>query len=130
MGIFVVWIVCVVACAILAGNKGRSVGGWFILGLLLGPIALVLAAVVSNKTSDRQAADTAVARSAEEANLRTCPFAAASWSAMRTRSGSEAAFRRKLEPFAVDIRASRSDDNAAGQKYRHRMAAADQSATW
>lgn len=76
MVIFIIWIVCVIATAILASNKGRNVGGWLLLGVLLGPIALLLAAVVSNKNDERQAAEAAATRVAEEASLRKCPFCA------------------------------------------------------
>ena len=76
MAIFIVWIVCVIATAILAANKGRGVGAWLLLAILLGPLALLLAAVVSNKDIERQAAEAAAARTAEQARLRTCPFCA------------------------------------------------------
>jgi cobalamin synthase len=71
IGLLVVCLVCAIACAILAHNKGRSGGGWFLLGLLIGPIALVLAAVVSNlKVEQRERA--------EAEATRKCPFCAES----------------------------------------------------
>lgn len=38
-----------IICAIVASNKGRSGIGWFFLGLLLGIIALIIIACLSNK---------------------------------------------------------------------------------
>lgn len=46
MGLLVLWILCGVICAVIASNKGRSGGGWFLLGCLLGPLGIVLALVV------------------------------------------------------------------------------------
>jgi hypothetical protein len=44
--------VCAFACGILAENKGRQWGGGFPLGLLLRPIALMLAAIGSADQHD------------------------------------------------------------------------------
>jgi hypothetical protein len=50
MEILVIWIVVAIVGAIIAGNKGRSSGGWFFLCLLLTPLAiLVLLALPSLK---------------------------------------------------------------------------------
>jgi hypothetical protein len=76
MGILILWVVCAIATAILASNKGRNAGGWLLLGILLGPLALLLAAVVSNKNVERQVTTLAAARAAEEGSLRKCPFCA------------------------------------------------------
>jgi hypothetical protein len=72
----IICIVCAIACGILASNKGRDGVGWFLLGLVLGPIALILAAVVSNaKVEERERAVTQV-HAAELAETRKCPFCA------------------------------------------------------
>ena len=64
------------ACAILASNKGRSAGGWRLLGLVLGPIALLLGAAVANlKVAERERA-ASLAQTAEMAETRKCPFCA------------------------------------------------------
>src|ERR1700728_4699778 len=69
MAIFIVWIVCVIACGILASNKGRNVGGWVLLGILLGPLGVLLAACVSNQNVEPAAAPPVT-------NLRKCPYCA------------------------------------------------------
>lgn len=53
MAIVFIWPCCVIATGILASNKGRAVGDWVLLAILLGPIALLFAAVVSNKKVER-----------------------------------------------------------------------------
>jgi ribosomal protein L40E len=45
------WFLCGIVSAIVASNKGRSGCGWFLLGILLGPIGVVLALVVSKDTA-------------------------------------------------------------------------------
>jgi len=69
LSFLVIWIVCIVACAILADNKGRSVGGWVVLAIVLGPITLLLAAVVPNLKQEQLT-------SADETGSRPCPFCA------------------------------------------------------
>src|SRR5437660_2484207 len=76
MAIFAVWVVCVIATAILAANKGRSVGGWLVLGLLLGPIALLLAAVVANRKLEQREQKADEAAVAAMADSRPCPYCA------------------------------------------------------
>ena len=41
------WIMCGIVAAVVANRTGRNVGGWFLIGLLLGPIGIVLALVIS-----------------------------------------------------------------------------------
>ncbi len=43
MGILLVWAFCAFIAAAIAGNKGRSRPGWFLLGLLFGPFSWVVA---------------------------------------------------------------------------------------
>ncbi|EMK6555951.1 hypothetical protein V9K27_003729, partial [Vibrio cholerae] len=49
-GIGIFWVLCGIISAVSASNKGRSGFGWFIIGLLLGPIGVVLSLVVSKQT--------------------------------------------------------------------------------
>lgn len=41
-------IIISIACAKLADDKGRSAGGWFVLGLFFGVIALLILVFISN----------------------------------------------------------------------------------
>lgn len=41
-----IWLTCAVLCAIVAGSKNRSTGGWFMIGLLTGVLGLIAAAGV------------------------------------------------------------------------------------
>lgn len=50
--LIVVWPVCAILAAIIAWSKGRSGCGFFVLSILFGPLALLIAIVVSR---DRQA---------------------------------------------------------------------------
>jgi hypothetical protein len=38
----VAWIICGIAASYVAGQKGKSTGLWFFLGILLGPIGLLM----------------------------------------------------------------------------------------
>jgi hypothetical protein len=49
MELIVIWFWFGIISAIIAYNKGRSIYPWFALGVLLGPIGLILAMVVSKK---------------------------------------------------------------------------------
>ncbi|EHD7118369.1 TPA: hypothetical protein ACGF55_003581 [Vibrio cholerae] len=49
-GIGIFWVLCGIISAVSASNKGRSGFGWFIIGLLLRPIGVVLSLVVSKQT--------------------------------------------------------------------------------
>jgi hypothetical protein len=44
--VLVVWAACGITCGYIAGEKGRSVGGWLALGLFAGVFALVAIAAV------------------------------------------------------------------------------------
>lgn len=43
MAFLIVWICCGIASAMVASSKGRDAGGWFFLGLILGPFGLIFA---------------------------------------------------------------------------------------
>ncbi len=70
MEIFIVWIVCGVISAVIASNKGRSGCGWFIVGVLLGPLALILALVVGR---DEPQVERQVL---ESGSMKKCPYCA------------------------------------------------------
>lgn len=70
MIIFLAWVACGILAAVVAANKGRSGFGWFLLGFLLGPFALILALVISkNQAAVEQQA-------VESGEMRKCPFCA------------------------------------------------------
>jgi hypothetical protein len=70
VGIVVFWIGCAIATAIVAGNKGRSAAGWLLLGALLGPVALLIALVVSANKPAMEA------EAIGSGSVRKCPFCA------------------------------------------------------
>lgn len=45
-GVLLIWIICGVITAFMGSVKGRSGCGWFFAGFLLGPIGIIIAAVV------------------------------------------------------------------------------------
>lgn len=70
MEYLIVFILCGIAAGIIAANKGRSVAGWAFLGVLFGPIGVLLALVVAKN----QAAIDQRAIAAGES--RKCPMCA------------------------------------------------------
>ena len=65
MGFLVLcWLFIGVVCAAIAMGKGRSGLGWFVLGCIFGPLALLCAAVMSRES--RQ----------DDRALKTCPHCA------------------------------------------------------
>ena len=70
VGLIVIWVLFGVACAVIATNKGRSGGSWFVLGFLLGPFALILALVVSK---NQEVLDEGSIQSGE---MKLCPYCA------------------------------------------------------
>lgn len=50
MEIFILlWIGCAVLCWIVANNKGRFAGVWFLIALLLGPFAIMAVGLMSSR---------------------------------------------------------------------------------
>lgn len=76
MSLIVIVLVSAIACAILANNKGRLAPAWFMLGLLLGPLAIILAAVVSNLKVEERERAVLQAQAVENRASRKCPFCA------------------------------------------------------
>ena len=62
------WMTAAAACAIVASIKGRSVLGWFLLGVLLGVIAMLIVLSLSSLIVDQNAPT-------EETHVK-CPFCA------------------------------------------------------
>lgn len=51
VGIVIIWLICGIISAFIASMKGRSGIGWFFVGFLLGPIGVIITAVVKRKES-------------------------------------------------------------------------------
>jgi len=66
----VVWLVCGIIAAIVASNKGRSGCGWFLIGVLLGPLGFILALVVSKNEPRTEE------RSIQSGEQKKCPYCA------------------------------------------------------
>ena len=52
IGVVIVWLGCAFGCARLAKRKNRSAFVWFVLGLILGIITLLIIGVMKKKTAD------------------------------------------------------------------------------
>ena len=52
IGILIVWLACAFGCARIAKRKNRSAFVWFVLGLILGIIALLIIGLMQKKTVD------------------------------------------------------------------------------
>ena len=51
-----VWFASAIVCWIIANNKARMAGGWFVLGLMLGPLTVVAVSVLPTLETDTSAA--------------------------------------------------------------------------
>ena len=49
------WLACAIACWVIANNKARFAGGWFILSLFLGFFALIILLVLPSLARDKSA---------------------------------------------------------------------------
>jgi hypothetical protein len=65
MELFILWIICGIAAAVVASSKGRSGFGWFILGVALGPFALLMVGFMPKLEPEAVRVDT-----------RKCPYCA------------------------------------------------------
>ena len=63
MEYIIIWIVCGIGAAAIASSKGRSAGAWFLGGLLLGPIGLLIVGFMG-------------APAPNVSSVRKCPFCA------------------------------------------------------
>jgi RNA polymerase subunit RPABC4/transcription elongation factor Spt4 len=70
MELVAIWLLCGIISAVIASNKGRSVFGWFILGLLFGPLGFILALVVGKNEAE-------IEKSAiQSGTMKKCPYCA------------------------------------------------------
>ena len=63
----ITWLLCALAAGYIYSQKGRSYASAFLLGILLGPIALILAAVTAK---DEEGLERRALRSGK---MRKCP---------------------------------------------------------
>lgn len=70
MEFLVIWLVCGIIAAIIGTNKGRSGCGWFLVGVLLGPLGIILALVVAKDTEEVEK------RNIQSGEMKKCPFCA------------------------------------------------------
>jgi hypothetical protein len=68
--LLVLWLLFGVMSSVAASNKGRSGFGWFVLGILLGPIGLILVLVSSKNEAAIEN------KSISKGKMKKCPFCA------------------------------------------------------
>lgn len=86
MEIFIalIWLVCGIGAGMIAESKGRSGCGWFVVGVLLGPIALLIVGFMApadaqqpQPVTQTTSIDPAAPRSTDDLVQRVkCPFCA------------------------------------------------------
>ncbi|MCX5817807.1 MAG: zinc ribbon domain-containing protein [Proteobacteria bacterium] len=72
MEILFIWFLFGIVAAVIANSRGRGGCGWFIIGTLLGPFALIVAFLPS---ATQKAMDKAAERG-EYGKFKKCPFCA------------------------------------------------------
>lgn len=73
MGWGILWIMFGVVCAIAASSKNRNAVGWFFMGVVFGPFALLMLVFLS-KLPEQVVTPTGVV--IRQDDTRTCPFCA------------------------------------------------------
>jgi hypothetical protein len=77
MGLLIFWLIMAGVVAIIANNKGRSAGSWFLYGFLIWPIALVHIIVTrAEPTISEDRPFGGAPRSIGASDTRKCPFCA------------------------------------------------------
>ena len=72
MEFVIIWFLFGLVAAIIANTKGRSGCGWFLLGILLGPFALVIAFLPSMTQKEIQTAQ----HQGEAGDFKKCQYCA------------------------------------------------------
>ena len=52
--VLLLWFVCAAVSSVVAGRKGYSPGGWLVLGFLFGFLAVIVVAVLPDKSGNRK----------------------------------------------------------------------------
>ena len=68
--IFIVSVLCGVIGAVVAKSKGRNEWGWFALGVLLGPLSLILLFAMSKNPEKLEK------KAVQKIDMKKCPFCA------------------------------------------------------
>lgn len=66
------WIICGIAAAYVAGQKNKSAGLWLLLGIVLGPIALLMVGFAPAAP----AMNAGHSQTMPSSHVRTCPYCA------------------------------------------------------
>jgi hypothetical protein len=69
MTVFIIWLVCAIVSGMVGSGKGRTGAGWT-LGILLGPIGLIIIFVMPGNV------EKAESKAIESGDMRKCPFCA------------------------------------------------------
>lgn len=69
--VLIFWVLCGIAAAVVANNKQRDGCGWFILGMLLGPIGLFMIAFLGPGKGKRNLGTMEIV-----SETKKCPFCA------------------------------------------------------
>lgn len=72
MEVLTIWILFGVVAAATASRNGRTGCGWFLLGIIFGPFALIVALLPSSKEKDTSKAY----ESGSYGEYKKCPFCA------------------------------------------------------
>ena len=70
MEYIIIWFVCGVISAFIADGKGRSGCSWFFVGVLLGPLGIILALVMPKNEAEIEE------RSIDSGDKKKCPYCA------------------------------------------------------
>lgn len=96
-----IWIICGIAASAVASGKGRSGVGWILIGLLLGPLALLGAMMLSRDPAQAERAGY------QSGALRDCPRCAET---VKAQARVCRFCGTKLEPERYDLLGRRIDD--------------------
>jgi uncharacterized Zn-finger protein len=71
IGVLFFWLFFSIVAAVIAGNKGRSQFGFFLLSVVLSPVVGIIAALIASKNVERIELNMI-----EDGGAKRCPFCA------------------------------------------------------